>query len=150
MGSSRRFGTTSELKLQRMLRQHDPREDLPSMDSPSVGDRSTRFDYKAVEAAKVREEIGRKQDVSAGKGTGASKKSFSRNARIVGKKFANNWRMSSYHRIKRISFSKSGQKPKHRQSSHHHHHRQIQVRRLSRPPSRQSQQPMGSSKGNRG
>lgn len=90
MGSSRRFGTTSELKLQRMLRQYDQHEEVPSMDSPSARDRPTRFDFKAAEAANVRQEIGRKQDVSEQRESYASNKPLTRNVLIVGKKLGNN------------------------------------------------------------
>jgi hypothetical protein len=46
LGSSRRFGTSSDLKLQKLLRQHETRIDASTIGSPTVGDRSTRFDYE--------------------------------------------------------------------------------------------------------
>jgi hypothetical protein len=63
MGSSRRFGTSSELKLQKMLRQHDQNFDASQIGSPTVGDRSTRFDYEAQKDEKVRKELDEKRDV---------------------------------------------------------------------------------------
>jgi hypothetical protein len=58
MGSSRRFGTTSELKLQKMVRQHDTHVDASQIGSPVVVDRTTRFDDDIT-----RDAIDRKQEV---------------------------------------------------------------------------------------
>ncbi len=63
MGSSRRFGTSSELKLQKMLRQHDQNFDASQIGSPTVGDRSTRFDHEAQQDEKFRKELEEKRDV---------------------------------------------------------------------------------------
>ncbi|UJR21447.1 hypothetical protein I4U23_024533 [Adineta vaga] len=61
MGSSRRFGTSSELKLRKMLRQQDPNIDASQIASPDAGDRSTRFDYDTIRDDHVRQEIDEKQ-----------------------------------------------------------------------------------------
>jgi hypothetical protein len=63
MGSSRRFGTSSELKLQKMLRQYDTHVDASQIRSPDVGDRSTRFDYDTTRDEHVRQEIDKKKEV---------------------------------------------------------------------------------------
>jgi hypothetical protein len=63
MGSSRRFGTSSELKLQKMLRQQDSRFDASQIASPNAGDRSTRFDYETPRNDYIRQEIDKKQEV---------------------------------------------------------------------------------------
>ena len=63
MGSSRRFGNSSDRKLQKMLRQHDPYVDASQIASPDAGDRSTRFDYDNTQADLVRQEIDAKQKV---------------------------------------------------------------------------------------
>ena len=60
MGSSRRFGAT-DIRLQKVLRQRDPTFDASQMPSPTVGDRSTRFDYEQDE--RFREEVERKREV---------------------------------------------------------------------------------------
>jgi hypothetical protein len=62
MGSSRRFGTSSELKLQKMLRQ-DTRIDASQIASPTGGDRSTRFDHEALKDEQVRKQINEKLEV---------------------------------------------------------------------------------------
>ena len=63
MGSSRRFGTSSELKLQKILRRHDTQFDASQIASPDPGDRSTRFDYDATRDNYIRQEIDEKQKV---------------------------------------------------------------------------------------
>ncbi len=63
LGSSRRFGTTHELKLQKILRQ-ETQIDASQIGSPKVGDRSTRFDYEAKrDDDKFRKEIDEKREV---------------------------------------------------------------------------------------
>lgn len=64
MGSSRRFGASSELKLQRLLRQHDTRVDGSQIGSPTVMDRSTRFDLETTKDDQIRKDIDRKREVS--------------------------------------------------------------------------------------
>lgn len=64
MGSSRRFGATTDLKLQRLLRQHDTRVDGSQIGSPTVMDRSTRFDLEATKDDQVRRDIDKKREVS--------------------------------------------------------------------------------------
>ncbi|CAF1101848.1 unnamed protein product [Adineta ricciae] len=61
MGSSRRFGTSSELKLQKILRRNDTQFDASQIASPDPGDRSTRFDYDATRDNYIRQEIDEKQ-----------------------------------------------------------------------------------------
>ncbi|CAF3514679.1 unnamed protein product [Adineta steineri] len=61
MGTSRRFGTGSELKLSKMIRQHETNLDASQMLSPNAGDRSTRFDYEKQRDDTVRNEIDEKQ-----------------------------------------------------------------------------------------
>jgi hypothetical protein len=64
MGSSRRFGTSSELKLQKVLRQHDTRIDASQIATPTTGDRLTRFDFEATRGdEKLRKEIDEKREV---------------------------------------------------------------------------------------
>lgn len=63
MGSSRRFGASSELRLQKMLRQHDSQIDASQIASPTTRARSTRFDDDAEQAHLVRREIDEKQKV---------------------------------------------------------------------------------------
>jgi hypothetical protein len=63
MSSSRRFGTSSELKLQKLLRGHETNIDASQIASPDAGDRSTRFDYDATQANLIRQEIDEKQRV---------------------------------------------------------------------------------------
>jgi hypothetical protein len=46
-----------------MLRQHDSHFDASRVGSPTVGDRSTRFDQEATKDAHLRQEIDRKQEV---------------------------------------------------------------------------------------
>jgi hypothetical protein len=62
MGSSRRFGVTSELKLQKILRQTYTNIDASQMTPPILTDRSTRFDYEAKDA-QIREDIDKKRQV---------------------------------------------------------------------------------------
>ncbi len=62
LGSSRRFGASSDLKLQKLLRQHDTRIDASTIGSPTVGDRSTRFDYETRDD-QVRRDIAEKRKV---------------------------------------------------------------------------------------
>ena len=63
MGSSRRFGTTSELKLQKILRQHDTRIDASQIGSPTGIDRTTRFDQEATRDEQIRRDIEGKREV---------------------------------------------------------------------------------------
>jgi hypothetical protein len=61
MGSSRRFDTR-DMKLQKVLsRQRESTYDASQMASPTMGDRSTRFDFEKDE--RVRDEIHKKQEV---------------------------------------------------------------------------------------
>ena len=62
MGSSRRFGATSELRLQRLLRQTDTRVDGSQIGSPTPYDRSTRFDLDAKDD-QLRRDIEQKREV---------------------------------------------------------------------------------------
>lgn len=64
MGSSRRFGTNSELKLQRLLRQTDARVDGSQIGSPTPYDRPTRFDPDAKDD-QLRRDIEQKREVSS-------------------------------------------------------------------------------------
>ena len=64
MGSSRQFGTASELKLQRMLRQHETTIDPSQFGTLTSGDTSTRFDdYERQRHKQFRAEIDKKQEV---------------------------------------------------------------------------------------
>lgn len=64
MGSSRRFGASSELKLQRLLHKADTRVDGSQIGSPTPYDRSTRFDLDAKDD-QTRRDIDRKREVSS-------------------------------------------------------------------------------------
>ena len=66
MGSSRRFGGTTDPRLQKILRGYDPSMDPGQTGSMPRGDRSTRFDrdeYDPRDEARIREEIDQKQGV---------------------------------------------------------------------------------------
>lgn len=62
MGSSRRFNTT-DIKLQKALRQQDSRYDASQIGSPTVGDQSTRFDFERKKDAQTRRELDEKREV---------------------------------------------------------------------------------------
>ncbi len=64
MGSSRRFGTFHDVKLQKRLREQDTRFDASQIGSPTGVDRSTRFDREARgEDDRIRKEIDEKREV---------------------------------------------------------------------------------------
>jgi hypothetical protein len=64
MGSSRRFGTFNDVKLQKRLREQDTRIDASQIGSPMGADRSTRFDREARgEDDRIRKEIDEKREV---------------------------------------------------------------------------------------
>ena len=66
MGSSRRFGTSSELRLQNIIRRSGREIDASGITSPAGGDRTTRFDYQ-IQDEQVRKEIDSKREVSRSK-----------------------------------------------------------------------------------
>ena len=64
MGSTRGLGTSTDLKLQRRLRENKAYLDESQIGSPARGDLSTRFDRAAERDDNlIRQEIGRKQEV---------------------------------------------------------------------------------------
>lgn len=92
MGSSRRFGTTADLKLQKILRQQDSRFDASQMLSPTTVDHSTRFDAERIKDERMRKELDDKREVCYEfKTSNNIKNDFSlfRVEQIVGKKQLN-------------------------------------------------------------
>lgn len=63
MTSSRRFGASSELKLQRTLRRLEGTGEQPTLTMTGTGDTSTRFDREDVQDRRIRDEIERKRKV---------------------------------------------------------------------------------------